>query len=124
MIDIEAEARAIVDGKGEAWERAEEKLTQAWNEGDQDLIAAWQGVFRRYPEMAYELALDDGFYGHNIWMCAGQYAAGLDPRELSLSEEEQAALAAAEAEYQAERAAGLHDHPSTRDSELDDDIPF
>ena len=125
MIDVEAEARAIVDGKGEAWAAAEQKLTQAWEDGDQAAITAWQAVFGRYPELAYELDLDDGFYDYNVWMNAGHYAAGLDPRPQSEpSEEDKAAMAAEDAAFRAECEAGLHDLSPGRDPDLDEDTPY
>lgn len=129
MIDVEAEARAIHKGKHDAWDAAVHKLCQAWDSGDQAAIEAWQKVFGRYRAIANRSRKDDGFYNLHIFMDAGEYAGGLDPRpEPPMTDEERAALAAdlaeAEAEYEAERTAGLHDHPSTGDPNFDDDIPF
>ncbi|MDX7951785.1 hypothetical protein P7D22_11455 [Lichenihabitans sp. Uapishka_5] len=125
MIDIEAEALAIVHGQGEAWSAAVEKLEQAWTADDPAAIAAWQAVFSRYVDLAYKLNLDkDGFYDYQIYKDSVELAGGYDPRpEPPMTKAEQAALKAEEAAFQAECDAGLH-QPPVHHPTLDDDIPF
>lgn len=124
MIDIEAEARAIHQGKHEAWDAAVHKLCQAWDSGDQAAIGTWQRVFGRYLTIASRSRTDDGFYDLNVYMDAGQYAGGLDPRTEELTDAERAERDEDDAAFLVEIRATHPDPQAARDPDLDDDIPF